>query len=240
MSAILLCVASILIVEDDVAIATLVADHLTRSHHDVHVVHDGEAALASYYETRHALLVLDVMLPKKTGLEVCADIRASGASQPVVLMLTARGGEQDAVAGFEAGADDYVRKPFGVGELVRRVEALLALAARRSPAPNTRVVMGELAIDQRAREVRVADAVVHLTPKELDLLIYLAAHPGVVLEREALLSEVWGYSHAGYARTVDSHVTRVRKKLAAAGLPGELIVTVHGVGYRCDPRGASR
>ena len=231
--------ASILVVDDEAPIAGLLADHLTRRGHAVRVASDGDEALQLLGLTASPrptplpeLVVLDVMLPGATGLEVCAALRrAEVPRQPVVLMLTAKRDEADAVAGFEAGADDYVRKPFGVAELVRRIEALLALAAR---APLTAPRASGLRIDTRARTVHVGDAQVHLTPKEHDLLVHLASHRGLVLDRETLLVEVWGYSHAGYARTVDSHVTRVRKKLEAAGLSSDPITTVHGVGYRFE------
>jgi two-component system response regulator ResD len=224
--------ASVLIVEDDGAIAALVRDHLVRAGHDVTLASDGDEALTQAEASRPDLVVLDVMLPGRSGLEVCSALRRRPPPQPVVLMLTARQSEDDAVAGFEAGADDYVRKPFGVMELVRRVEALLVLGRRRASAP--RLTIGALAIDLDARAVTVRGKPVHLTPKELDLLAHLAQRPGTLIDRETLLGEVWGYRHAGYARTVDSHVTRVRKKLAAAGLAGELITTVHGSGYRFD------
>jgi len=231
--------ARILIVEDEAPIAGLVSDHLTRRGHAVTVIGDGDEAAAHLGLEGRAtgpspdLVVLDVMLPGRTGFALCSSLRAAAiARQPVVLMLTARRDEEDAVAGFEAGADDYVRKPFGVAELVRRIDALLGLATRASGASAAR---GRgLRIDDTARTVHVDDVEVRLTPKEHDLLVHLAASPGVVLDRERLLVEVWGYSHAGYARTVDSHVTRIRKKLEAAGLTPDPIATVHGVGYRFE------
>lgn len=229
--------ASILIVEDEAPIAGLLSDHLTRRGHAVTVAADGEEALvqlglgADPAPSPPELVVLDVMLPGRTGLDVCSALRrAPLPRQPVVLMLTAKRNEEDAVAGFEAGADDYVRKPFGVAELVRRIDALLALASRTPSAPRA---IG-LQIDTEARTVHVDHREVHLTPKEHDLLVHLASHRGVVLDRERLLLEVWGYSHAGYARTVDSHVTRIRKKLEAAGLGRDPIATVHGIGYRFE------
>lgn len=232
--------ASILVVDDEAPIAGLLSDHLARRGHAVTIASDGDEALARLGLGEHAepratlpdLVVLDVMLPSKSGLEVCAALRAAPlARQPVVLVLTAKRDEADAVAGFEAGADDYVRKPFGVAELVRRIEALLALAGR-APVATPRAT--GLHIDTRARTVHVDGREVHLTPKEHDLLVHFASHRGEVLDRERLLVEVWGYSHAGYARTVDSHVTRVRKKLEAAGLSRDPIATVHGVGYRFE------
>jgi DNA-binding response OmpR family regulator len=231
--------ASILVVDDEAPIASLLADHLTRRGHSVRIESNGDQTLDALGLTVTSgtvslpdLVVLDVMLPGASGLEVCAALRrAEVPRQPVVLMLTAKRDEADAVAGFEAGADDYVRKPFGVAELVRRIEALLALAAR---APSSSPRARGLRIDTRARTVHVDEREVHLTPKEHDLLVHLASHRGLVLDRETLLVEVWGYSHAGYARTVDSHVTRVRKKLEAAGLGRDPITTVHGVGYRFE------
>ncbi|MBX7192666.1 MAG: response regulator transcription factor [Sandaracinaceae bacterium] len=230
--------ASLLIVEDEAPIASLLSDHLRRRGHEVSVASDGDEALACLGLLDAPapgvpdLVVLDVMLPGRTGLEVCAALRrARLARQPVVLMLTAKRNEEDAIAGFEAGADDYVRKPFGVAELVRRIDALLALAARTPAAPPRHA---GLHIDTRARTVHVGEREVHLTPKEHDLLVHLATHRGVVLDRERLLVDVWGYTHAGYARTVDSHVTRIRKKLEAAGLSEAPITTVHGVGYRYE------
>jgi DNA-binding response OmpR family regulator len=232
--------ANILIVEDEAPIADLVADHLIRRSHDVTKISDGDRAfewlglgagppLAACPE----LLVLDVMLPGRNGINLCEALRRAPLSkQPVILMLTAKRNEEDAVAGFEAGADDYVRKPFGVVELVRRIEALLALSIRASPAPvgNGRGVR----IDAQARTVHVGHVNVRFTPKEYDLLTHLVAHSGIILDRERLLVDVWGYAHAGYARTVDSHVTRIRKKLEAAGLEFDPITTVHGIGYRYE------
>lgn len=232
--------ANILIVEDEAPIADLVADHLTLRGHDVTKISDGDRAFewlglgAGDPSTESPdLVVLDVMLPGRDGLTLCEALRrAPLQKQPVVLMLTAKRNEEDAVAGFEAGADDYVRKPFGVVELVRRIDALLALSLRAIPTP-TNQVRG-VRIDGEARNVYVGPVKVRLTPKEYDLLAHLAAHPGIVLDRERLLVDVWGYAHAGYARTVDSHVTRIRKKLEAAGLETDPITTVHGIGYRYE------
>lgn len=240
--------ANILIVEDETPIADLVADHLTRRGHEVTKVNDGERAFEWLGLDRSSskgawhlveaerfpdLIVLDVMLPGRTGIAVCEALRrAPLTKQPVILMLTAKRNEEDAIAGFEAGADDYVRKPFGIIELVRRIDALLALSLRANP-----LTTGDgrsVRIDVQARTVHVGNVKVRLTPKEYDLLAHLVAHPHEVLDRERLLIDVWGYTHAGYARTVDSHVTRIRKKLEAAGLEVDPITTVHGVGYRYE------
>lgn len=232
--------ANILIVEDDAPIADLITDHLTRRGHDVTRISDGDRAFewlglgaAPPSAACPDLLVLDVMLPGRTGIELCEALRREPlVTQPVILMLTAKRNEEDAIAGFEAGADDYVRKPFGVIELVRRIDALLALSLRASPIP---AASGRgVRIDADARTVYVGNNKVRLTPKEYDLLVHLAAHCGKVLDRERLLIDVWGYAHAGYGRTVDSHVTRIRKKLESAGLDTDPITTVHGVGYRYE------
>jgi DNA-binding response OmpR family regulator len=183
-------------------------------------------------------VVLDVMLPGESGIEVCRKLRAKQGFQPVVVMLTARRDEQDALDGYDAGADDYVRKPFSVRELVRRIEALLALRAQRALQPDngaTAVLcVGPLELNPAARRARVSDEPLSLSPMEFDLLVRLARSAGVVLDRETLLRDVWGYDHLGYARTVDSHVTRLRRKLANAGFV-DAIRTVHGVGYGLEP-----
>jgi DNA-binding response OmpR family regulator len=227
--------ARVVVAEDEEPIAQLLRERLERSGHQVVVVFDGEAALVACRRLQPELVVLDVMLPRRDGLEVCRELRRQGGRQPVILMLTARTAEQDALEGFESGADDYVRKPFGVAELTRRIHALLALSHRRDGAVEP-LRTGGLVIDPGAREVLVGTNRVRLTPKEFDLLVHLAQRPLEVHERERILEAVWGYRHAGYARTVDSHVTRVRKKLAAAGLVADPITTVHGVGYAFAPR----
>ncbi len=220
--------AEILIAEDAAAIAELVADHLRDAGHDVAIAGDG--GRAQEHLTRHApaLVVLDLMLPVCSGIELCRWLRARPGAQPVVIMLTARREEQDVLIGYDVGADDYVRKPFSVNELVRRVNALLALSTRK---PSEQALQrGALHIDAAARKARARGTELELAPLEFDLLLRLARSAGDVLERELLLREVWGYEHAGYARTIDSHVTRIRRKLAQAGVK-DAIRTVHGVGY---------
>lgn len=225
----------ILLVEDAAPIAELIADHLRDAGHSVAVLSDGGSARD--YLRRHApaLVVLDVMLPGCSGIELCRWLRSRPGPQPVVVMLTARREEQDVLGGYDAGADDYVRKPFSIREIVRRVQALLALSGRKTTAE--RLESGALQIDVAARRAVVRETEVALAPLEFDLLLCLVRAGGQVLERDRLLREVWGYEHAGYARTVDSHVTRVRRKLAQAGMR-DAIRTVHGVGYRFEPQDA--
>lgn len=226
--------ARALIIEDHTETAQLIADHLLRAGHEVELLDSGQHALAHVVQMRPQLLVLDWMLPHVTGPDICRAVRRLPGAQPIVVMLTARGDELDVLEGFAAGIDDYVRKPFGVRELLCRFEALLRLAQRDARRGGV-VQLGALRVDSVQRTAHVGENKLDLTPKELDLLLHLVQQPRTVHSREALLQQVWGYSHAGYARTVDSHVTRLRRKLAQAGLERELIVTVHRLGYRLEP-----
>ncbi|HEX8518685.1 MAG TPA: response regulator transcription factor, partial [Pseudonocardia sp.] len=178
-------------------------------------------------EVEPDLVVLDVMLPGFDGLEVC---RRLHARRPVpVLMLSARDAETDVLVGLGVGADDYLTKPFSPRELVARVHALLRRVERAAAAVDQRLVLGELEIDPAQRRVTRSGVPAHLTPTEFDLLLHLAGQPRTVLAREALLAQVWGWSHASGTRTVDSHVKALRRKLGA-----DLIRTVHGVGYALE------
>jgi DNA-binding response OmpR family regulator len=214
----------ILVVEDEATIASSVAARLRKEGFEVEVAHDGAVAIDRCRDLRPDLVVLDVMLPGVDGLEVCREIQRH---RPVpVLMLTARDSETDVLVGLGVGADDYMTKPFSPRELVARVRALLRRVDRAPAPPRSLLRLGTLEIDPPTREVRSAGRPVHLTPTEFDLLYTLAAQPGVVLGRERLLSEVWGYRDGSGARTVDSHVRALRRKLGTG-----LIRTIHGVGY---------
>jgi two-component system, OmpR family, response regulator len=225
--------ATILVVEDDLNIAKLLGFRLERESYAVHHAADGDTALRMALELKPDLLILDVMLPHRSGLDVCQAIRSADGPQPCILMVSARTDEVDAVMGLAAGADDYVRKPFGVSELIARVRALLT-RRERNPAPPVAGLLqrGPLTFDPRRRRVELEGDRLDLTPTEFDLLHFLALHPGRVLSRQQLLEEVLGYSHEGYERTVDSHVARLRRKLEEAGGPRDLVQTVFGVGYR--------
>src|SRR4051812_40949584 len=242
---------SVLVVDDDRHIADLIKLHLEREGYKVEVAHDGKTALDKALHDRPDLVVLDVMLPGRSGLEVCQEIRRFEGPQPIILILTARVEEADAVTGLEVGADDYVRKPFGIRELVSRVKALLRRVSRdaqtttggtgttgaggKDPQAAPKVVkQGPLVIDRARHSVTYNGKPITLTATEFNLLHHLASSPGLVLSREHLLRTVWGYHHDGYQRTVDSHITRVRRKLESAGASPSLIVTVHGVGYRFE------
>ena len=222
--------ADILLAEDDADVRKWVAVALESEGHSVRVAPDGEAALEAFRARRPDLLVLDVMMPRKDGLEVCRAVRAGDPALPV-LMLAARNTEKDKLAGFGVGADDYVTKPFSMGELFARVAALLrrgALVARSAPASS--VDLGALRLEPARMALVAADGTATpLAARECGLLRLLAAHPGEVLPRERLLNELWGVSFYGNTRTLDQHVALVRRKLGAEA--GRL-ETVRNVGYR--------
>jgi DNA-binding response OmpR family regulator len=215
--------ASILVVEDEAPIATAVAARLRSEGFDVEIAADGTAGIEKAEQLRPDLVVLDLMLPGVDGLEVCRRIQKD--SPVPVLMLTARDTETDTVVGLEVGADDYMTKPFSLRELVARVHALLRRTSRE-PKRDQPIRVSNIVIEPDARRVTKAGETIHLTPTEFDLLLYLARHKRSVFPRERLLGEVWGYRDGAGARTVDSHVRGVRRKLG-----DDIIRTVHGVGY---------
>jgi DNA-binding response OmpR family regulator len=219
----------VLVVDDEPTIASSVAARLRAEGYRVDVAYDGPSAMARVAEVEPDLVVLDVMLPGFDGLEVCRRIQAR---RPIpVLMLTARDAETDVLVGLGVGADDYLTKPFSIRELAARVHALLRRVERAAEqaAGEGRIVLGDLEIDPAQRRVCRSGEPAHLTPTEFDLLLYLAGQPRTVLAREALLGQVWGWSHVTGTRTVDSHVKALRRKLGA-----DLIRTVHGVGYALE------
>ncbi|RZQ63333.1 response regulator transcription factor [Amycolatopsis suaedae] len=217
----------VLVVEDDPTIAESVAARLRAEGHTVDVVHDGPSAVTACADLRPDLVVLDVMLPGFDGLEVCRRIQAE---QPVpVLMLTARDAETDLLVGLAVGADDYLTKPFSIRELAARVQALLRRVDRSATAAGSRIVVGDLEIDQTERRVRRGGVEAHLTPTEFDLLTQLARRPRAVVGRDRLLSDVRGWPDGSGGRAVDSHVKALRRKLGS-----DLIRTVHGVGYALE------
>jgi two-component system alkaline phosphatase synthesis response regulator PhoP len=220
---------SILVVDDERNIVDLVRLYLEKEGYAVMAAADGEEALALHPRHDPDLVVLDLMLPKIDGLEVCREIRRH-ADTPV-LMLTARSDDIDAIVGLELGADDYVTKPFNPRALVARVKAILRRteATGRGSRP---IEVGTLRIDPRRRDATVNDRRLDLRAREFDLLVALARDPGVVLTRDALLEDVWGTDFPGETRTVDVHVAEVRKKL---GEDGPSIETLRGIGYRLVP-----
>ena len=223
--------AEILIAEDDASIREWVAVALEADGHSVRSAVDGAAALAAYAGHRPDLLVLDVMMPKKSGYDVCQEIRRRDPSLPI-LMLTAKGTEADKVLGLGLGADDYMTKPFGVRELSARVTALLrrTYAAETAGRSETRFQIGGHVVDAAAATISSPEGTTEaLTPHELALLRLFATHPGEILSRDRLLNEVWGYAYMGTTRTLDQRVAVIRRKL---GADAPLVETLYGQGYR--------
>ena len=213
-------------IEDEPTIATSVAARLRKEGFEVDLAEDGPSGVDRCRELRPDLVILDVMLPGLDGMEVCREIQRG--YQVPVLMLTALDSEADLLVGLGVGADDYMTKPFSPRELVARVKTLLRRVERQAPVEGT-VVVGVLEIDPASRRVWRAGEEVGLTRTEFDLLVALAERPGEVRSRDWLLSRVWGYRDASGARTVDSHIRAVRRKLGS-----ETIRTVHGVGYSLE------
>ena len=220
----------ILVVDDDVALAEMIGIVLEGEGYTVSTCPDGAKAVAAFQEHHPDLVLLDVMLPGMDGFEVCAALRAE--SNVPIVMLTARSDTADVVTGLEAGADDYVPKPFKPRELVARVRARLR---GREDAGEERIALADLEIDVPGHAVRRGDRLIALTPLEFDLLATLARTPSKVFSREELLEQVWGYRHAADTRLVNVHVQRLRSKIERDPEKPEIVVTVRGVGYRAGP-----
>jgi two-component system alkaline phosphatase synthesis response regulator PhoP len=220
---------TILVVDDERNIVELVRLYLEKEGYAVVTAGDGEQALVQFERSDPDLVVLDLMLPKMDGFEVCRELRRRG--DVPILMLTARSEDVDAIVGLELGADDYVTKPFNPRALVARVKAILRRTAVTAKGGRP-ISVGDMRIDPRRREVYVGNRRVDLRAREFDLLAALARDPGVVLTRDALLEDVWGTDFPGETRTVDVHVAEVRKKL---GDDGPQVETVRGIGYRLVP-----
>ncbi len=223
----------IVVIEDDAVVAETLQLYLEQAGFAVATAADGVAGLALARAPGTALVVLDLMIPGMTGHDVCRRLRAESAVP--IIMLTARASEDDRVAGLELGADDYVPKPFSPREVVARVQALLRRSALPSASPVPAVVVDDLEIDLFARQARLGGRVVPLTPTEFKLLEALARSPGRVFTREELLSRAFGPGYDGLDRTVDVHITNLRKKLQS-GRQSSYVLTAHGVGYRLASR----
>lgn len=219
----------ILIVDDEPSIVKLARLYLEREGFRTESAGDGEAALDKVARLQPALVVLDVMLPKLDGFEVCRRLRATQDSL-AILMLTARDEDIDKILGLELGADDYLTKPFNPRELVARVKAILRRGERSVKMDGTPAIhLGNLTIDEARREVRISARTLDLRTQEFDLLLTLAEHRGLVLSREQILQKAWGFDFYGQTRTVDVHVAHLRRKLEESSVK---IETVTGVGYK--------
>ncbi len=227
----------ILVVEDDLTLLETLEYNLAGEGYKVLTAADGLTALEVAREEQPDLIVLDLMLPRLDGFEVCRILRRE--MNVPILMLTARAGEVDRVVGLEVGADDYLTKPFSMRELLARVKALLRrvrlireeMAGDQGGAGTEQLVFGDLVIDLDRREVLVRGEALRPKPKEFDLLVFLARHRGMALSRDLLLERVWGWDYGGGSRTVDVHVRWLREKIEADPANPQLIVTVRGVGY---------
>lgn len=231
----------ILIVDDEDRIRRLVRMYLERNALDVEEAEDGQVALDLALENHYDLIILDLMLPSLDGRDICSQLRQQGKDVPII-MLTASGDEMNRIHGFELGADDYVVKPFSPRELVMRVKALLKRSMavtqgeKETPASMSSVLTFRgLTINLDSRRVVCEGEEVSLTPKEYELLVYLAQRPEKVFSREELLRDVWNYQFYGDQRTVDTHIKRLREKLGKASeRAASMIVTVWGVGYKFE------
>lgn len=225
----------ILVIEDNVDMAELVAMHLRDIDIEPVLCHDGDTGLARVLAEKFDLLILDLMLPGKDGIEICRQLRRQNIYTPI-LMLTAKSSELDRVLGLEIGADDYLTKPFSIRELIARVKAILRRVDAMSASPadtNAEILQFDaLAIDSERRKVTMAGEEITLTAKEFDLLWHFAKHPGRVFSRLQLLDMIWGYGHDGYEHTVNSHINRLRSKIEKDPSRPQYVLTVWGVGYK--------
>lgn len=225
----------ILVVEDQPDIAELIAMHLRDLGHRVDCVHDGPAGYEAARSQRYDLILLDVMLPGRDGLDIVRALRMDRITTPV-LMLTARSTEIDRVLGLELGADDYLTKPFSIPELQARVKAMLRRVEMHAPASSgaaaERIETGGLLIDCASREARLDGRPIPLTAREFDLLVHFARNPGRAFTRMQLLDAVWGTTFEGYEHNVNTHINRLRAKIEADPANPRYVLTVRGVGYR--------
>lgn len=220
----------VLVVEDDPAILRGLADNLAFESHEVLTATDGEQAYRLIRDRKPDLIVLDLMLPRLSGYEVCRKIRGEGNMTPIV-MLTARGEEADRVLGLDLGADDYVSKPFSIRELMARIRAILR-RSQGARAMRDELRVGDVVVDFRRYEARRNSELLEMTRKEFGVLRLLVSRAGEVLTRDDLLNEVWGYEATPTTRTVDNHIASLRAKVETSPAEPLHLLTVHGVGYK--------
>jgi DNA-binding response OmpR family regulator len=226
-------VKKVLVIEDDKSIADLLEIHLKDLNCEVTTILDGEEGLKSAKSNPFDLIVLDLMLPKVNGLEICKEVRKKDIYTPI-LMLTSKSEEMDKVLGLEVGADDYLTKPFSIREFIARAKAILRRveAIQKEIGSDSDISVSDLSIEASKRKVTLKGDRIELTPKEFDLLHLLASHPGKTYTREQLLNILWGYQYNGYEHTVNSHINRLRSKIEPDISKPKYILTSWGVGYR--------
>lgn len=224
----------VLIVEDDEAMSVALRDGFEYEGYSVSVAKDGEAGLELATTATPDLILLDVMLPKMTGLDICKQLRGNGSAVPII-MLTARGQEIDKVLGLKLGADDYITKPFGFMELLARAEAVLrrsTASLQPAAAPPDVYRFGDVTIDFKRHEATKGGQPIDLSPREFQLLAYFIEHKGEIVTREKLLDAVWDYNAIPFTRTVDMHIAKLRKKVEDNPGDPKYVVTVHRLGYK--------
>ncbi len=224
----------ILVIDDEDNVCEVVRLYLTKEGYDVLKAHDGLEGLQKVKKEKPDFIILDIMLPEMSGWEVCRRIRET--YDVPIIMLTAKGDEVDRIMGLEMGADDYITKPFSPGELVARVRAILRRAQGDAKLENEQLMFRNLHIDSSKRKALFNNKELILTPKEFDLLWFLANNPGRVFNREEILEKVWGYEYFGDGRTVDAHIKRLRKKLEDNPDSPQFIHTIWGVGYKFEEK----
>ena len=224
----------VLVVDDEKALVKGIKFNLEMDGFDVETAYDGEEAVEKVRAGGIDLIIMDLMMPKKNGLDACLEIRSF--SKLPIIMLTAKSEEIDRILGLELGADDYIVKPFSPREVLARIKAVLRRFSEKAPEDSNVIRFPQLEINLSNYQVKVGDQVVPCTPKEVEILHMLASHAGQVFSREQILSHVWGYDFFGDTRTVDTHIKRIRQKLPQEGVPWSL-KTVYGVGYKFDAEG---
>ena len=227
-------ITHVLVAEDDIHIRTGLVDTLESEGYHVTEVCNGMEAIACLEKDHFDLLLLDIMMPEKSGFDVCRHIRAKNQTLPII-MLTAKGEEIDKVVGLQLGADDYITKPFGINELLARISAVLRRCQRNMPSKSNASLtftFAGMSVNSSQYKLIGQDGEMDLTQRELKLLHLFHKHPGEVLSREKLLNEVWGIDYYGTTRTLDQHISQLRKKVESDPSTPRVITTVHGVGYR--------
>lgn len=224
--------SKILLIEDEAGLVLTIQDRLEEERYEVDVANDGETGFEKAYSSTYDLIILDLMLPKKGGLDICRDLRQKGVETPI-LMLTAKGQVIDKVLGLKLGANDYMQKPFEMMELLARVEVQLRkkTSEKKEPEAGT-VTIGDVEINFQSIEVKKLGETLNLSSKEFQLLKFMVENEGVILSRDQLLNEVWGYDALPSTRTVDVHIAWLRQKLETDSRHPEHIQTVHGFGYK--------
>lgn len=236
----------VLVVEDDLDIADLIRVNLSELGIEIDHFDNGREALKSAMENDYALLILDVMLPEVSGLDICRQVRDKKPEQAII-MLTAKNSETDRVLGLELGADDYMTKPFSTRELqarvrsqLRKVDVFRKASVNKTDEEEKPLIVGSLVINQKNHIAVFEDNTLDLTATEFELLYHLASHPNQVFTRSQLLESVWGYHHSGYEHTVNSHINRLRAKIESDATSPQIVQTVWGVGYKFNPSGVEQ